>query len=128
MVESFTDLHGLRNPEVEHRIHKGSQIIPILSRIHQISHVDTQFFKIYSIIILPSTPRFLEVSFYIVLPFNILKLLLLNELKWTGHLFRMEKEQIPLKILKKMSSGVPDSWETNKRIAECRLNANFGSK
>ena len=41
-----------RNPEVQSRIHKGSTIIPILSQIHPIPHIDTYFFRV-----LPSMPR-----------------------------------------------------------------------
>ena len=50
-------IYGLRNPEVQCRIHKGSPIIPILSRINQITRIDTYLFKVYSNIVLPSTPR-----------------------------------------------------------------------
>ena len=45
------------NPEVQYRIHNGSPITPILSRINPIPHIDTYFFKIHSNIVFPSTPR-----------------------------------------------------------------------
>ena len=38
-------------------INKGSPIIAILSRIKPVPRTDTHFFKIYSNIVLPSTPR-----------------------------------------------------------------------
>ena len=37
--------------------YKDSPVIPILSQIDQISHIDTNLFKIHSNIDLPSTPR-----------------------------------------------------------------------
>jgi hypothetical protein len=40
-----------------YRIHKGSPVISILSRIHSIHPIDTYFFKFHSNIVLPSTPR-----------------------------------------------------------------------
>ena len=45
------------NPEVQCRIHKGSPIIPILSRINPIPRIDTYLFKVHFNIVLPSTPR-----------------------------------------------------------------------
>ena len=45
------------NPEVECWIHKGSQIIHILSRINPIPRFDTYFCKIHSNIVLPSMPK-----------------------------------------------------------------------
>ena len=45
------------NPEVQCRIHKGSPIIPILSRINPIPHIDTYLFKVHFNIVLLSTPR-----------------------------------------------------------------------
>ena len=50
-------LYFLRNPEVQCRIHKGSPIITILSRINPIPRIDTNLFKVHSNIVLPSTPR-----------------------------------------------------------------------
>ena len=50
-------LHGLCKPEVQWRIHKGSPIIPILSRIKSFPRIDTYLFKVHSNIVLPSTPR-----------------------------------------------------------------------
>ena len=44
-------------PGVQCRIHKGSPIIPILSKPNPIPRNDTYFFKICSNIVLPSTPR-----------------------------------------------------------------------
>ena len=41
-VQLTNSLHGLWNPEV----HKGSPIIPILSRINPISRIDTCLFKV----------------------------------------------------------------------------------
>ena len=37
--------------------HKGSPIIPNLSRLNQISRIDTYFFTIHFNIVLPFTPR-----------------------------------------------------------------------
>ena len=50
-------LHSLWNPEVQCRIHKGSPIIPILTRINPITHIDIYLFKGHSNIVLPSTPK-----------------------------------------------------------------------
>ena len=50
-------LHGLWNLEVQYCIHKGSQIIPILSWINPILRIDTFIFQAHSNIVLPSTPR-----------------------------------------------------------------------
>ena len=47
----------LMKPKVECRIHKGSPIIPILSRINPIPRIDTHLFKVHSNTLLPSTPR-----------------------------------------------------------------------
>ena len=64
------------NPEVESCIHKGSSIIPILSRINPIPHFDTYFFKILLILsshIRLGLPKGL---FPVGLPVKILKTLL----------------------------------------------------
>jgi hypothetical protein len=45
------------NKEFQCRIHKGSQVIPILSPIKSILRINTYFFKVHSNIVLPSTPR-----------------------------------------------------------------------
>ena len=50
-------LCGLWNQEVQCRIHKGSPIIPILSRVNAIPLTDTYVFKVHSNITLPSTPK-----------------------------------------------------------------------
>ena len=42
------ELHGLWNLEVQCRIHKGSPMILILSRINPIPRIDNYFFKIHS--------------------------------------------------------------------------------
>ena len=55
--DNINQLHDLWNPDVQCRIHKDSPIVPILSRINQISRIDTCFFKIHFSIVLPSTPR-----------------------------------------------------------------------
>ena len=49
-------LQDLWNPEVQYRIHKGSPIIPILSRVNPIPRIDAYFLKIHSNIVFPSTP------------------------------------------------------------------------
>ena len=41
------------DPEVQWPIHKGSPIIPILSRINPIPRIDTYLFKVHSNILLP---------------------------------------------------------------------------
>jgi hypothetical protein len=43
--------YGLWNPEVQSRIHKGSPVIPILSRINSISGIDIYFIKVHSNIV-----------------------------------------------------------------------------
>ena len=50
------NFHGLWNPEVQCHIHKGSPIIPILSRINPIPRTYTYLLKVHSNIVLPSTP------------------------------------------------------------------------
>ena len=45
------------HPEVQCHIYMGSPIIPILSQINPIPSIDAYFFKIYSDIVLLSTPR-----------------------------------------------------------------------
>ena len=50
-------LHGLWNPEVQYRIHKGSPVIPILGRINLVPRIDTYFFKIHSNNVLPFASR-----------------------------------------------------------------------
>ena len=44
---------GLCNPEVQFRIHKGFPIIPVLSWLNPIPHIDTYFFRIHSNIVIP---------------------------------------------------------------------------
>ena len=44
-------LHALWNPEVQFRIHKGSQIISILSRINPIPRIDTYIFKVHFLLV-----------------------------------------------------------------------------
>ena len=48
--------HGVWNPEVQCRIHKGSPITPILNRINSITHIDTYLLKFHSNLALSSTP------------------------------------------------------------------------
>ena len=57
-------------PEVQCHIQKGSQIIPILSQIKQITCIDTYLFKVHSNIVLPKG------LFPVGLPIKILKALL----------------------------------------------------
>ena len=66
------------NPEVQRRIHKGSPIIPILSRNNLILRIDIYFYKIHSILILSYRLRLgLPNGFFPVgLPAEILKELL----------------------------------------------------
>ena len=49
--------HSSHLTKVQCRIHKGSPIIPILSRINPIPRTDTYLFKVHSNIFLPPTPR-----------------------------------------------------------------------
>ena len=56
-IYKYNSLLGLWNPEVQCCIHKGSPIIPILSRINPIHRINTYFFKIHSNIVLPFTRR-----------------------------------------------------------------------
>ena len=51
------ELHGLKNLKVQCCIHKDSPIIPILSRINPMPHIHAYFFKIFSNLVLPSSPR-----------------------------------------------------------------------
>ena len=57
LIMVSNQIHGLWNPEVQCHIHKGSPIIPILSRINPIPRIDTNFFKVHSNIVLPPIPR-----------------------------------------------------------------------
>ena len=66
----------LWNPEVQCHIHKGSPIIPILSRINPIPRIDTHFFKIHSNIILHLRLGFPKGLFPVGIPVKILKTLL----------------------------------------------------
>ena len=51
-AEGLTNsLHGLWNPEVQSRIHKGYPIIPILSRINPIPPINSYLIKIHSNIV-----------------------------------------------------------------------------
>ena len=61
--------------EFQCHIHKGSPIIPILSRINLIPRIDTYLSKVHSNIVLPSTPTG---HFPVGLPVKILKALLLS--------------------------------------------------
>ena len=47
-------MYGLWNPGVQCRIHRGSAIVPILSRINLIPLIDIHFLEIHPIIVLPS--------------------------------------------------------------------------
>ena len=67
-------LHGLRNPEVQCHINKGSQIICILNQINTIPHIDTYFFVIHYV--LPSVHRLSYRSLSCRYTVNILKALL----------------------------------------------------
>ena len=64
------------NPEFQYRIHKGSLVIPILSPINPIPHIDIYFFKIHSNIVLPSMPGISRSLFPVGLPVKTLKALL----------------------------------------------------
>ena len=50
-------IYELRNPESQDRIDKDSTVIPILSWVNPIPHIDTHLSTIHSNIVLPSTPR-----------------------------------------------------------------------
>ena len=52
-IENTIYLYDLWNPEVQCRIHKGSPVVPILSRINPLARIDTYFFKIHSNIVPP---------------------------------------------------------------------------
>ena len=80
-------LRGLWNPEVQCRFHKGSPIIPILSRINSVPRIDTYFFKVHSIsshlrLVLPNG------IFLVGLPIKILKEFLHSSIlaTWPAHL------------------------------------------
>ena len=60
-------------PEVQCRIHKGSPIIPILSRINPIPRIDTYFFKVHSNIVFPSSLGLPNSLFPVRLPAKIFK-------------------------------------------------------
>ena len=47
-INLFYELHDLGNPEFQYRIHKGSPIIPTLSRIKKIPRIDSYFCKAHS--------------------------------------------------------------------------------
>ena len=59
------------NPEIQCRINKGSQIIPILSRNYLILRIDTNLFNVYSNILLPSMPRPSNGPFPVGLPIKM---------------------------------------------------------
>ena len=45
------------DPKIQCYIHKGSPIIPTLSRTKQIASIHNYLFKIHSNFVLPTTPR-----------------------------------------------------------------------
>ena len=51
----YNQLQGLWDPKVQCRIHKGSPILPTLSRINLIPRTDTYFIKVHSDMVHPST-------------------------------------------------------------------------
>ena len=59
------------NPEVQCRIHKGSPIIHILSRINPIPRIDTYLFKVHSNILDLGLPKGI---FPVGLPVKMLKM------------------------------------------------------
>ena len=70
-------------------IQKGYPIIPILSRVNEIPHINTYFFKVHSNIVLSSTPRGLpKILFPVDLPVKVLQALLLSSIMatWPAHL------------------------------------------
>jgi len=75
-VAIYIKLHGLWNPEVQCRIHKGSPIIPIQNRINPIPRIDTYFFKVHCNIVLPSSLGPPKCLFPVGLPVKILKAIL----------------------------------------------------
>ena len=79
----ISPLHGLWNPEVQCRIHKGSPIIPTLSRINPIPYIDAYFFKIHSNIVLPSTLGLPKCLFPVGVPVKALKALLTSSILGT---------------------------------------------
>ena len=108
-------IHGLWNPEVQYRIHKGCPIIPIQSRINPISRIDTYLFKIHSNIVLPSTtrpPHSIQYSTYIYIYIYIYIVFVL--FWWGGHYCPM------LCDLFKIYWAPPNWGITRTRI--CRLN------
>jgi len=72
----INELHGLWNLEVQCHIHKGSLIIPILSQINPIPHIDTHLFKVHSNIVLHLHLGLPKGLFPVCLPVKILKALL----------------------------------------------------
>ena len=63
--------------EIQYRVHKDALIILILSWIHPIFHINTNFFTVQSNIAFPSTSK----NFYrsLGLPVKILKVYLLED-------------------------------------------------
>jgi len=55
LVKKFLRL--LYNPKIHYRVHKSLSLVPILNQMHQVHTFPTNFPKIHSNIILPSTPR-----------------------------------------------------------------------
>ena len=76
------------NPEVECWIHKGSPILPILSRTNTIPRIVNYLIKIHSNIVLPSTLRTSFRSLTCKFPVRILKAFLPTFIlaRWPAHL------------------------------------------
>ena len=72
----LTYLLRLMKPEVQCRIHKGSPIISILSRINPTTRIDTYLFKFHSNIAFHLCLGLLKGLFPVGLPVKILKALL----------------------------------------------------
>ena len=70
-------------PEGSCRIHKGSQIIPILSRINPIPRIDTYLFKVHSNIVFPLRLGLPKGLFSVGVPVKILKALLSSSILTT---------------------------------------------
>jgi len=80
----------LRHPKVHHRFHNNPALVPILSHIHPVHALPTEFLKIH-FNVFPSTPRSSEWSLPIRAPHTtVFDLLYLIRAAWPTDLIRLD--------------------------------------